>query len=114
MYYVLMSFPSYLFVYEIFFIYFLYFPIFWVCTMELGELKLLRHLSLDFSVILRHNTNCDTPKKGKKKKNNPLNDKLSTPYLISNKSIALLREGVSRFFNIINLIPYSTMKANIY
>ena len=63
---------------------------------------------------LRHNTYCDTPKKGKKKKNNPLNNKLSTPYLISNKSIALLREGVSRFFNITNLIPYSTMKANIY
>ena len=67
MYYVLMSFPSYLFVYEIFFIRFPYVPIFWVCTMELGELKLLRYSSLDFSFILRHNTNCDTPKKGKKK-----------------------------------------------
>ena len=84
MYYVLMSFPSYLFVYEIFFIHFLLIPIFWVYAMELRELMLLRHLSLDFSVILRHNTNCDTPKKGKKKKNNPLNNKLSTPYLISN------------------------------
>ncbi len=81
--------------------------------MELGELKLLRYLSLDFSVILRHNTNCDTPKKGKKKKNNPLNNNLTSPYLISKKSIALLREGVSRFFNITNLIPYSMMKANI-
>ena len=60
MYYVLMSFPSYLFVYEIFFIRFLLIPIFWVYAMELKELKLLRHLSLDFSVILRHNTNCDT------------------------------------------------------
>ena len=67
MYYVLMSFPSYLFVYEIFFICFPCFPIFWVYTMELRELKALRHSSLDFSVILRHNTNCDTPKKGKKK-----------------------------------------------
>ena len=28
--------------------------------MELGELKALRYLSLDFSVILRHNTNCDS------------------------------------------------------
>ena len=67
MYYVLMSFPSYLFVYEIFFIRFPCVPIIWVFMMELGELKLLRYLSLDFSVILRHNTNCDTPKKGKKK-----------------------------------------------
>ena len=83
MYYVLMSFPSYSFVYEIFFICFPCVPIFWVCMMEHGEIKALRYLSLDFSAILRHNTNCDTPKKGKKKKNNPLN-KLSTPYLISN------------------------------
>ena len=61
MYYVLMSFPSYLFVYEIFFICFPYVSIFWVNTMELGELKLLRYSSLDFSVILRHKTNCDIP-----------------------------------------------------
>ena len=67
MYYVLMSFLSYLFVNEIFFIRFLLIPIFWVYAMELKELKLLRHSSLDFSVILRHNPNCDTPKKGKKK-----------------------------------------------
>ena len=59
MYYVLMSFPSYLFVYEIVFICFLLIPIFWVYAMELKELMLLRHLSLDFSVILQHNTNCD-------------------------------------------------------
>ena len=45
---------------------------------------LLRYSSLDFSVILQHNFDIDTPTKGKKKKNNPLNDKLSTPYLISN------------------------------
>ena len=84
MYYVLMSFPSLLFVYEIFFIRSVPIPIFQVYLIELGELMLLRHSSLDFSVILRHNTNCDTPKKGKKKKNNPLNNKLSTPYLILN------------------------------
>ena len=51
-----MSFPSYVFVYEIFFIHFLLNPISWVYAMELRELMLLRHLSLDFSVILRHNT----------------------------------------------------------
>ncbi len=67
MYYGLMSFPSYLFVYEIFFIHFLLIPIFWVYAMDLRELMLLRHLSLDFSVILQHNSNFDTPKKGKKK-----------------------------------------------
>ena len=81
MYYVLISFPSLLFVYEIFFIRFVPIQIFWVYLIELRELMLLRHSSLDFSVILWHNTNCDTLKKGKKKekKNNPLNDKLSTP-----------------------------------
>ena len=63
-----MSFPSYVFVYEIFFIRFPYIPIFWVYTMELGELRALKYSSWDFSDILRHNTNCDTPKKGKKKK----------------------------------------------
>ena len=67
MYYVLMSFPSLLFVYEIFFIRFVPIQIFWVYFIELGDLMLSRHSSLDFSVILRHNTNCDTPKKGKKK-----------------------------------------------
>ena len=67
MYYVLMSFPSLLFVYEIFFICFVPNQIFQVYLIELGELMLLRHSSLDFSVMLRHNTNCDTPKKGKKK-----------------------------------------------
>ena len=36
--------------------------------MELGELRALKYSSWDFSDILRHNTNCDTPKKGKKKK----------------------------------------------
>ena len=65
--YVLMSFPSLLFVYEIFFILYVPIQIFQVYLIELGELMLLRHSSLDFSVILRHNTNCDTPKKGKKK-----------------------------------------------
>ena len=79
MYYVLMSFPSLLFVYEIFFIRFVPNQIFRVYLIELRELMLLRHSSLDFSVILRHNTNCETPKKERKKKNNPLNDKLSTP-----------------------------------
>ena len=67
MYYVLMSFPSLLFVYEICFFRFVPIQIFRVYLIELGELMLLRHSSLDFSVILRHNTNCDTPKKGKKK-----------------------------------------------
>ena len=62
-----MSFPSYVFVYEIFLIPFLYIPIFWVYAMEPRELKALRYSSSDFSDILRHNTNCDTPKKGKKK-----------------------------------------------
>ena len=62
-----MSFPSHLFVYEIFFIRFVPIQIFRVYLIELGELMLLRHSSLDFSVILRHNTNFDTPKKGKKK-----------------------------------------------
>ena len=79
MYYVLMSFPSLLFVYEIFFICFVPNQIFWVYLIELRELMLLRHLCLDFSVMLQHNTNCDTQKKERKKKNNPLNDKLSTP-----------------------------------
>ena len=59
MYYVLMSFPSLLFVYEIFFIRFVPNQIFRVYLIELRELMLLRHLSLDFSVMLRHNTNCD-------------------------------------------------------
>ena len=68
MYYVLMSFPSLLFVYEIFFIRFVPNQIFRVYLIELRELMLLRHSSLDFSVMLWHNTNCDTPKKGKKKK----------------------------------------------
>ena len=63
-----MSFSSYVLVYEILFICFLHIPIFWVYVMELGELKALRYSPSDFSVILRHNTNCDTPKKGKKKK----------------------------------------------
>ena len=67
MYYVLMSFPSLLFVYEIFFIRFVPNQIFRVYLIELRELMLLRHSSLDFSVMLRHNTNCDTPKKAKKK-----------------------------------------------
>ena len=62
MYYVLMSFPSLLFVYEIFFIRFVPNQIFRVYLIELRELMLLRHLSLDFSVMLRHNTNCDTEK----------------------------------------------------
>ena len=68
MYYVLMSFPSLLFVYEIFFIRFVPNQIFRVYLIELRELMLLRHSSLYFSVMLPHNTNCDTPKKGKKKK----------------------------------------------
>ena len=63
-----MSFPFYVFVYEIFFIRFPYIPIFWVYAMELGELKLWDNLDQSFSDILRHNTNCDTPKKGEKKK----------------------------------------------
>ena len=67
MYYVLMSFPSLLFVYEIFFIHFVPNQIFRVYLIELRELMLLRHSSLDFSVMLRHNTNCDTLKKGNKK-----------------------------------------------
>ena len=54
-----MSFPSYVFVYEIFFIHFPYIPIFWVYAMELGELKALIQSSSDFSVILQHNTNFD-------------------------------------------------------
>ena len=54
-----MSFPSYVFVYEIFFIRFPYIPIHWVHTMELGELKALKYSSRDFSDILLHNTNCD-------------------------------------------------------
>ena len=52
MYYVLMSFPSLLFVYEIFFIRSVPIPIFRVYLIELGELMLLRHLTLDFSVML--------------------------------------------------------------
>ena len=63
-----MSFPSLSFVYEIFFIRFVPIQIFRVYLIELGELMLLRHSSLDFSVILRHNTNCDTPKKRKEKR----------------------------------------------
>ena len=59
MYYILMSFPSLLFVYEIFFIRFVPIQIFWVYLIEFGELMLLRHLSLYFSVILRYNNNCD-------------------------------------------------------
>ena len=63
-----MCFPSYVFVWELIFIRFPYIPIYWVYTMELGELRALEYSSWDFSDILRHNTNCDTPKKGKKKK----------------------------------------------
>ena len=48
-----------LFVYEIFFIRYVPIKIFRVYLIELGELILLRHLSLDFSVMLRYNTNCD-------------------------------------------------------
>ena len=58
MYYVLMSFPSLLFVYVISFICFVPNQIFRVYLIELRELMLLRHLSLDFSVMLRYNTNC--------------------------------------------------------
>ena len=74
-----MSFPSYVFVYEIFLIPFLFIPIFWVCTMELGELK-LRDIRLEIFPIYYNTILIVTLKKGKKKKkNNPLNDKLSTP-----------------------------------
>ena len=59
MYYVLMSFPSLLFVYEIFFIRSVPIPIFQVYLIELGELMLLRHLTLDFYLMLRYNTSCD-------------------------------------------------------
>ena len=69
--------------------------------MELEELMLLKYSLLDYSMKLRHNTNCDTPKKERKrKKNDKCLNKLSTPYLISDESIELLREGVSWFFNI--------------
>ena len=59
MYFVLISFPSLSFVYEIFFICSVPIPIFRVYLIELGELMLLRHLTLDFYLMLRYNTSCD-------------------------------------------------------
>ena len=79
MYYVLMSFPSLLFVYEIFFICFVPNQIFRVYLIELRELMLLRHLSLDFPLCYDTLLIVTIRKKERKKKNNPLNDKLSTP-----------------------------------
>ena len=66
----------------------------------------LKNKGFNIFIIRFFGYNCHTilivtlRKKKEKKKNDKCLNKLSTPYLISDESIELLREGVSWFFNI--------------